>query len=61
MFEVFYCVAIIPIKLSIAFQLIRIAAGRKFFVYSQYVVAGMFTTMNLIAALYIIFQCKPVS
>ncbi|KAL0254490.1 hypothetical protein SLS55_009966 [Diplodia seriata] len=61
LFEVFYCVAIIPIKLSIAFQLIRIAAGRKFFVYSQYVVAAMFTTMNLIAALYIIFQCTPVS
>ncbi|OMP87738.1 hypothetical protein BK809_0007826 [Diplodia seriata] len=34
LFEVFYCVAIIPIKLSIAFQLIRIAAGRKFFVYA---------------------------
>lgn len=61
MFEVFYCVAIIPIKLSIAFQLIRIAQGRKPFVYSQYVVAAMFTTMNVIAAFYIIFQCKPVS
>lgn len=61
MFEVFYCVTIIPVKLSIAFQLIRIAQGRKFFVYSQYVVAAMFTTMNIIAALYIIFQCNPVS
>ncbi|EKG16769.1 hypothetical protein MPH_05972 [Macrophomina phaseolina MS6] len=61
MFEVFYCVTIIPVKLSIAFQLIRIAQGRKVFVYSQYVVAGMFTTMNVIAALYIIFQCNPVS
>lgn len=61
MFEVFYCVAIVPIKLSIAFQLIRIAQGRKIYVYSNYVVAGMFTTMNVIAALYIIFQCQPVS
>lgn len=61
MFEVFYCITIIPVKLSIAFQLIRIAQGRKLFVYSQYVVAAMFTTMNIIAALYIIFQCNPVS
>ncbi|KAF2136967.1 uncharacterized protein K452DRAFT_312771 [Aplosporella prunicola CBS 121167] len=60
-FEVFYCVTVIPIKLSIAFTIIRIAAGRKLFVYSQYVVCAMFTIMNLIAALYIIFRCSPVS
>ncbi|RYP89652.1 hypothetical protein DL770_004230 [Monosporascus sp. CRB-9-2] len=29
--------------------------------YTQYVIMVMFTTMNLIAGLYIIFQCSPVS
>ncbi|ORY63386.1 uncharacterized protein BCR38DRAFT_436705 [Pseudomassariella vexata] len=61
LFEVFYCVSIIPIKLSISFMLVRIAQNRKIYVYSQYGMMGIFTTMNLIAALYIIFQCNPVA
>ncbi|KAH8900015.1 hypothetical protein GQ53DRAFT_835996 [Thozetella sp. PMI_491] len=61
LFEVFYCVTIIPIKLSISLMLVRIAQGRKAYVWSQYVVMGLFTTMNLIAAFYIIFQCSPVA
>ncbi|KAK7518160.1 uncharacterized protein IWZ02DRAFT_311348 [Phyllosticta citriasiana] len=61
LFEVFYCGAIIPIKLSIAWQLIRIAAGRKHYVYCQYVVMGLFTVMNVIALFFIIFHCWPVS
>ncbi|EFQ85796.1 hypothetical protein PTT_19153 [Pyrenophora teres f. teres 0-1] len=60
-FECFYCAAIIPIKLSISFMLIRIASRRKLFVYSLYTVSALFVTMNLIALLYIIFQCAPVS
>ncbi|KAF7576992.1 hypothetical protein PtrSN002B_004345 [Pyrenophora tritici-repentis] len=60
-FECFYCAAIIPIKLSISFMLIRIASRRKLFVYSLYAVSAMFVTMNLIALLYIIFQCAPIS
>ncbi|KAK6859984.1 hypothetical protein PG995_003620 [Apiospora arundinis] len=61
LFEVFYCVTIIPIKLSIGYMLVRIAQNRKGYIYAQYVIMAMFTTMNLIAALYIIFQCNPVS
>jgi len=60
-FEVFYCVNIIPVKLSISLMLIRIASGRTIIVYSQYAIMGMFTAMNLIAAFYIIFQCTPVA
>ncbi|KAJ8111734.1 hypothetical protein OPT61_g5736 [Boeremia exigua] len=60
LFEVFYCAAIIPIKLSISFMLIRIASNRLRYIYSLYVVSAMFTTMNLIALLYIVFQCWPV-
>ncbi|KAI9739064.1 MAG: hypothetical protein M1834_007276 [Cirrosporium novae-zelandiae] len=61
MFEVFYCTSIIPIKLSIAFTLLRIATGRKFYVYGLYVVMFAFTAMNIIAAIYIIAQCSPIS
>ncbi|KAK6077880.1 hypothetical protein SCUP234_01042 [Seiridium cupressi] len=61
LFEVFYCVAIIPIKLSISFMLVRIAENRDWFIYCQYTIMAMFTIMNLIAAFYIIFQCSPVS
>jgi hypothetical protein len=60
-FEVFYCAAIIPIKLSISFMLIRIASNKKQYTYSLYAVSAMFTTMNLIAMLYIIFHCRPVN
>ncbi|KAI1878428.1 hypothetical protein JX265_000360 [Neoarthrinium moseri] len=61
LFEVFYCVTIIPVKLSISFMLIRIAENRSWFIYAQYIIMAMFTLMNLIAAFYIIFQCNPVS
>ncbi|KAL6155506.1 hypothetical protein ACJQWK_05210 [Exserohilum turcicum] len=60
-FEVFYCAAIIPIKLSISFMLIRIASGRTRYISSLYAVSAMFVIMNLIALLYIVFQCAPVS
>jgi hypothetical protein len=59
-FEVFYCAAIIPIKLSISFMLLRIASNKKKYTYSLYAVSAMFTSMNLIAMLYIIFHCRPV-
>jgi hypothetical protein len=57
---VFYCAAIIPIKLSISFMLIRIASNKKKYTYSLYAVSGMFTAMNLIAMLYIVFHCRPI-
>ena len=60
-FEVFYCAAIIPIKMSITFMLIRIASRKVIYIYALWVVSAMFIVMNLIAMLYIIFQCTPVS
>jgi hypothetical protein len=42
-------------------MLVRIAQGRKGYVWSQYVVMAMFSSMNFAAALYIIFQCNPVA
>ncbi|KAF1354627.1 hypothetical protein BDV97DRAFT_395050 [Delphinella strobiligena] len=60
-FEIFYCAAIIPVKLSISFMLMRIASPMKGYVWSLYGVSAMFTVMNSIAFLYIIFQCNPVS
>ncbi|KAH7384393.1 hypothetical protein DE146DRAFT_770226 [Phaeosphaeria sp. MPI-PUGE-AT-0046c] len=61
LFELFYCAAIIPIKLSISFMLMRIAANKKKYIYSLYAISAMFTAMNVIAFMYIIFHCRPVS
>ena len=60
LFEVFYCAAIIPIKLAISIMLIRIASNKPLYTQCLYVVSGMFIIMNLIAMLYIIFHCTPV-
>ncbi|KAF7557997.1 hypothetical protein G7Z17_g285 [Cylindrodendrum hubeiense] len=49
LFEVFYCINVIFVKLSIGMMLVRIAKNRKTYAYVQYGVMGMFTTMNLIA------------
>ncbi|KAK4098870.1 hypothetical protein N658DRAFT_431025 [Parathielavia hyrcaniae] len=59
-FEIFYCVNIIPVKLSISLSLIRIAENRRVYVHVQYAVIAMFTIMNLVAGFYIIFHCNPV-
>ncbi|KAH7041413.1 uncharacterized protein B0I36DRAFT_282345 [Microdochium trichocladiopsis] len=61
LFEVFYCVNIIPVKISIGLMLVRIAKNRKVYVYIQYGVMAMFTTMNVIACGFIIFHCSPVA
>ena len=50
-----------PIKLSISFMLIRIAQGRKAFIWIQYGIMALFVSMNIMGALYVIFQCMPVS
>jgi hypothetical protein len=42
-------------------MLVRIASRQKAYIYSLYTVSAMFCIMNLIALLYIIFQCTPVS
>jgi hypothetical protein len=61
LFEIFYCISIIFIKLSISFTLIRVAGPMRRYIYSLYVCSALFTISNLIALFYIIFQCKPVS
>ncbi|CAI7598138.1 unnamed protein product [Penicillium viridicatum] len=59
-FEVGYCAAIIPIKLSISWMLIRVAKGRKAYLYAQYVVIATFVLMNIIALIFILINCIPV-
>ncbi|KAA8615528.1 hypothetical protein PtrV1_10924 [Pyrenophora tritici-repentis] len=61
LYEVFYCTSIIFVKLSIAFMLNRIAGRRVVFVYINYGIMCLCATTNLGAALYVIFQCDPVS
>lgn len=61
LFEVFYCGTIIPIKLSIALMLIRIAQNRKGYVWSQWAMMTLFFIVDGGAMFYIIFQCSPVS
>lgn len=61
LFEVFYCASILPIKLSIALMLIRIAQNRKIYVYAQWAMMGLFFIADGGALFYIIFQCVPVS
>lgn len=61
LFEVFYCASIIPIKLSIALMLIRIAQNRKAYVWAQWAMMALFFIANGGACFYIIFQCTPIS
>lgn len=61
LFEVFFCIAIIFIKLSISFMLARIADPLRGYVYALWTASAMVTVMNLIALFYIVFQCSPVS
>jgi hypothetical protein len=42
-------------------MLLRIASNKSVYSYSLYAVSAMFTAMNLIAMLYIIFHCWPVA
>lgn len=41
-------------------MLIRVAEGRKAYVYVQYVVITMFVLMNIIALVFILVNCIPV-
>ncbi|KAL4778207.1 hypothetical protein BJX76DRAFT_352787 [Aspergillus varians] len=59
-FEVAYCAAVIPIKLSISWMLIRVAEGRKAYIYVQYTVIATFVVMNIIAFVFILTNCIPV-
>ncbi|KAF1947727.1 hypothetical protein EJ02DRAFT_449209 [Clathrospora elynae] len=60
LYQIFYCISIIFVKLSIALMLNRIAGNKKIFVYANYGIMVLCVSANLAAALYIIFQCKPV-
>lgn len=61
-YQVFYCTSIIPVKLSIALMLNRIAVGTqmKWFRYTNYGFMALCACSNLASALYIIFRCNPV-
>lgn len=41
-------------------MLIRVAEGRKMYIYTQYAVIALFTTMNIIALIFILVNCIPV-
>jgi len=41
-------------------MLIRVAEGRKVYVYTQYGIIALFTTMNIIALIFILVNCIPV-
>ncbi|KAF7196885.1 hypothetical protein HII31_01803 [Pseudocercospora fuligena] len=60
-FECFYCLAIIPIKLSISFMLMRVAGPKKNYIYALWAMSTLFIVMNLISFFYIVFRCNPVS
>lgn len=60
-FEVCFCIAVVPIKLSISFMLARIADPKRKYVYALWGMSGLMTTMNLISLFYIVFECKPVA
>ncbi|KAK4542624.1 hypothetical protein LTR36_006673 [Oleoguttula mirabilis] len=61
LFEVFFCISIILVKLSIAFMLARIADPMRPYVYALWTASALVTVMNLGALFYIIFQCSPVA
>lgn len=41
-------------------MLIRVAGGRKMYLYVQYVVIAIFVIMNIIALIFILINCIPV-
>lgn len=61
LFEVFFCITIILVKLSIAFTLARIAEPMRPYFYALFCAAALVTIMNTVALFYIIFQCSPVA
>ena len=60
-FECFFCLSIIPIKLSVTFMLMRVAGPKRHYVTALWVMASLFIVMNLISFFYIVFRCDPVS
>lgn len=61
LFEVLFCIAIIFIKLSITFMLVRVAAPMKKYLWGLWFMAALVTIMNLISLFYIVFRCNPVA
>ncbi|KAK5116842.1 hypothetical protein LTR85_009102 [Meristemomyces frigidus] len=72
LFEVFWCLSVIPVKLSISFMLGRIAVAKRPYVIGLYVISAILTIMTLLGVFYIIFRyawnpttpggsCQPVS
>lgn len=60
-FEIFFCIAIIPIKLSISLMLMRVAGPKKNYTYALWGMASLFILANTISFLYILLRCTPIS
>ncbi|TKA65866.1 hypothetical protein B0A55_07942 [Friedmanniomyces simplex] len=61
LFEVLWCLAVIPVKLSISFMLGRIAVAKRPWVIGLYIISVLVTTITLLGFFYIIFRCTPIS
>ncbi|KAK3684608.1 hypothetical protein LTR37_020108 [Vermiconidia calcicola] len=59
--QFFFCISIIPIKLSISFMIARVAGPKRGYVYALWAVAGLMTVTNLVALLFIMFNCRPLA
>lgn len=61
LFEIFWCMSVIPVKLSISCMLGRIAVAKRPYMIVLYVMSGLLTFMTLLGMFYIAFRCTPVS
>lgn len=61
LFEIFWCMAVIPVKLSISLMLGRIAIVKRPLVIGLYVLSTLLTIITLVGLFYIVFRCTPVS
>ncbi|KAH9809540.1 hypothetical protein Tdes44962_MAKER06148 [Teratosphaeria destructans] len=61
LFEIFWCLSVVPTKLSISFMLMRVAGPLRTYTWLLWGMSALFTVMDLVAFFYIVFQCTPVS
>ena len=58
--EIMFCLAAIPVKWAICFTLLRIADGRKIYVWSIYTVMAAVAIVIASTTIYEFFHCTPV-
>ena len=59
LFLLFYCSAMISIKLSVAFTLCRIASNRRWCLYGLYGAMTLFTIVAIACIIYLFVHCRP--